>query len=105
MTSTLRPSDKVFEALNRFEEAKKTGVLGPKELSDLLISIGTIYSNQIKNGNVNANDIEEFEAFLPKTNMFTINHKDLDVAYTTIVQGNAAALYDRKIRFGFVKKL
>ena len=103
MTSTLRPSDRVFESLNRFEEAKKTGVLGPKELSDLLISIGTIYSNQVKNGNVNG--IEDFEAFLPKTNMFTINHQDLDVAYTTIVQGNAAALYDRKNRFGFVKKL
>lgn len=103
MTSTLRPSDRVFESFNRFEEAKKTGVLGPKEFSDLLISIGTIYSNQIKNGNVTG--IEDFEALLPKTNMFSNDHQDLDVAYTTIVQGNAAALYDRQNRFGFVKKL
>ena len=97
-TRTEKPSDVFFDSTNRLHDAKLSGVLGEDELSKVLILEGKIFSNQVNMGLRTEEDVEDYERILPrdKNEFLKFNHKDLDLAYNTIKQGNTAALLGRE---------
>ena len=100
MTSIVkdRPSDIILESLNRMNDAKLNGALTPEELSHIITLEGSLFANLVSRGLKTEEEVEDFEKEIPngKSNYFSFNHKDLDVAYGTIKQANTAALYDRE---------
>ena len=59
-----RPSNVIFEMLNRFHEGKKSGSLRPDELSRIIVLSGDLYANKVSKGEVSISDIEETENFV-----------------------------------------
>ena len=45
-----RVSDNILDSFNRFYEAKLSGALKRDELSKLLVSVGDLFANKIKQG-------------------------------------------------------
>ncbi len=97
---TGRVSDVILESLNRFHEAKNTGALNRNELSELIIKIGDLFANKVKQGKVSSEDIENVESFLygfdgkNASNYFSIEHSNLDVAKRTFEEGVDFALQE-----------
>ena len=79
-----RPSDIILESLNGLNLRKNTGVLNQTELSEIIIQIGDLFANKIKQGKVNEDQIESFEAHIThfmgpnKDKYFTFAHEDLE---------------------------
>ena len=79
-----RPSDIILESLNGLNLRKNTGVLEQTELSSMIVYIGDLFANKIKQGKVSEDVIDSFESHLTqflgenKDKYFTYPHKDLD---------------------------
>lgn len=95
---TDRPSNIILDSLNRINEAKPKDGLAKDELSKLIMLEGSLFANLVRRGLRTEEDIEDFEKEIPngKANYFSHKHEELDVAYGTVKQANAAALYDRE---------
>lgn len=79
-----RPSDVILDSINRLHDAKLSGALKEDELSSIIINIGDMFANKIKQGKVSNDDIESFEVHISgftgenKDNYFAHSHADLD---------------------------
>ncbi len=84
-----RPSDVVFETLNRIYLAKKTAGLKDSEFPALLEQVGSIFANQIERGKISEEEIDSFITFISNlnSNYFTLNHKDLSNASEGVIEG------------------
>ena len=100
MTSIVkdRPSDIILESLNRMNAAKLNGALTKDELAKIITLEGSMFANLVSRGLKTEEEVEDFEKEIPngKTNYFSFQHEDLDVAYGSIKQANTAALYERE---------
>lgn len=81
-----RQSDVIFDMLNRINEGKKNGSLRPNELAKTLVLVGDLGANKIKQGKMDEDSIEAFEATFPKINYFDYNHKGIEQAYKTAME-------------------
>jgi hypothetical protein len=87
-----RRSDVVFSSLNRLYDAKLSGALVRDELSKILVSVGDLFANKIKQGKVNEDDIESVEVYLTgftgenSDKYFSFPHTDLDRASKTVLE-------------------
>ena len=92
-----RKSDVIFSSLNRFYDAKLSGGLKDDELSKLIVLVGDLFANQIKQEKQTENSIESFEAHLdgldgPNAGVyFSHVHKNLDRAVKSVLEGNDIA--------------
>ena len=90
--TSMRKSDVIFNSLNRIYDAKLSGALKETEFSDILISIGDIFANKVKQGKVSNDEIESYESHLTqflgenKDKFYNHPHKDLDVAAKASLQ-------------------
>ena len=88
-----RPSNVIFEMLNRFHEGKKSGSLRPDELSRIIVLSGDLYANKVSKGEVSISDIEETENFVScftepnYDKYFNLAHTDLDKASKMFMDG------------------
>ena len=79
-----RPSDVIFESLNGFNSRKNAGVLKGTEFSNLIVQIGDLFANKVKQGKVNEDIIDSFETHLTqfmgenKDNYFAYPHEELE---------------------------
>lgn len=93
-----RVSDSIFDSFNRFHEAKSSGALRRDELSKILILVGDLFANKIKQGKVSKEEIESLESHLSGFNgensdkYFAFPHEDLKVAAKSVLEGNDFAL-------------
>jgi hypothetical protein len=87
-----RKSDIVFSSLNRLHDAKQSGALTRDEFSKLLVSVGDLFANKIKQGKVTEDEIESVEAHLTgfigenSDKYFSFPHIDLDRASKTVLE-------------------
>ena len=100
-----RPSNVIFDSINRLYDAKKSKVLNADELSKIIILEGDLFSNLVRKGKKSEEDIESFETLLPNQNYFSIKHNNLDVANNTVKQNITAALYDKENSFSRIKSI
>ena len=90
--TSMRKSDVIFNSLNRIYDAKLSGALKETEFSSIITSIGDIFANKVKQGNVNNEDIESYESHLTqflgenRDKFYNHPHKDLDVAAKKTLQ-------------------
>ena len=100
MTSIVKetPTNTFFESFEYFAHAKESGALKGDEFSKIQILLGNIFSNQVRRGLRTEEQAEDFISQIPngKWNCYNYPHKDQDVAYSTISQDVAAALYDQE---------
>ena len=101
-----RLSDKIFKSCNRIYQAKISGALNQDEFSDTIISISTVYANQVKMGIHNEDDeIETYLANIPKDSKgyFSFPHFGLNEAYKASFETITMAQLDREKRFSVAK--
>ena len=90
--SKSRPSDVILDSINRLYDAKLSGALKDSELSGIIINIGDLFANKIKQGKVSNNEIESFETYISgfvgenKDNYFAYPHSDLDRATKSVLE-------------------
>ncbi len=83
---SMRKSDEIFGLLNGLHERSLSGAQKKNELSLLLINIGDVFANLVRQGKVNEDTIESYESnitqFLGENKDKFFNHTwdDLDVA-------------------------
>ena len=93
MSVGIRKSDEIFNSLNRLNIAKQTGGLDDTELSNLIVSIGDVFANKVKQGKVSEDEIESacihLSGFEGKNGdkYFAFPHKDLDRASKSFIEG------------------
>ena len=79
-----RPSDVILDSINGLNSRKNTGALNKNELSNIIIHIGDLFANKIKQGKVSEDEIEAFESHITqftgenKDKYFSHSHSDLD---------------------------
>ena len=79
-----RPIDIILESLNGFNSRKNAGVLKGTELSSLIVQIGDLFANKVKQGKVTKDEIESFESHITqfqgenKDKYFAYPHEELD---------------------------
>ena len=99
-----RKSDVVFDSLNRFHDAKLSGGLKDDEFSRMIVLIGDLFANQIKQSKQTEDNIDSFESHLygfdgPNAqNYFSHIHKKLDTAVKSVLEGNDFAKQDLEER-------
>lgn len=100
-----RVSDSIFESFNRFHDAKLSGALRRDELSRLLVSVGDLFANKIKQGKVSKEEIESLESHLSgftgenSDKYFAFPHEDLKMAAKSVLEGNDFALQSVEQRY------
>ena len=93
-----RKSDVVFDSLNRLHDAKLSGALKSDELSKIIIYIGDLFANKIKQAKLTEDQIESAETYLTgfvgtnKDKYFSLQHDYLDRAAKIFLEGNAIAI-------------
>lgn len=93
-----RPSNVIFTSVNRLYDAKLSGALKSTELSEIIIGLGDLFANKIKQGKVTLDEIESAESFLTqfatdnKDVYFSYKHEDLSRAAKTFLEGDDFAL-------------
>ena len=101
-----RPSDALLNILNQFSVAKRNGVQDKEALAKMIILEGALFANKIKEGKVTIDEIESAEAFITgfargnKDEYFKINHKELDTAAKSFLEGDYVALEELEQRNG-----
>ena len=104
-----RVSDGIFESFNRFHDAKQTGALRRDELSKLLVTVGDLFANKIKQGKVSKEEIESLESHLTgfvgenSDKYFAFPHEDLKMAAKSVLEGNDFALQTVEQRYQAAK--
>jgi len=102
-----RPSDAILKASVRLLEAKRTGAITNNEFADLIVKIGDLYANKIRQGKAILEEVEEVEDYIEclisknGNNYFSYAHKGLDVAAKKFLEGDFVALQEiekRKIQ-------
>ena len=105
---SIRETDKIWNSYNKISIGKQTGGLGKNEFSDLLINIGEVFANLIRQGKVNSETIESYKSHISqfsgenKDNYFAFPHEGLarvpkvsfesiDFAYDTVENRNMYA--------------
>lgn len=92
--ASMRKSEIIFDSLNRLNTSKQTGGLKDTELSNLIVCIGDVFANKIKQGKVTVEEIESAESYLTgfigenKDKYFSYPHRDLDRAAKSFFEGN-----------------
>jgi hypothetical protein len=87
-----RKSDVILNSLNRLHDAKQSGALVRDEFSKILVSVGDLFANKIKQGKVREDEIESVEAhltgFVAENNdkYFSFPHTELDRASKTVLE-------------------
>lgn len=87
-----RKSDGILKSLNRLLDAKPGGALTRDEFSKILVSVGDLFANKIKQGRVTEDEIESVEAHLTgfigenSDKYFSFPHQDLDRASKTVLE-------------------
>ena len=87
-----RKSDTIFSSLNRLHDAKLSGALTRDEFSKILVSVGDLFANKIRQGKVTEDEIESVEAYLTgftgenSDKYFSFPHEDLDRASKTVLE-------------------
>lgn len=83
-------SNKILEEMNRLYHANISGVANPDELGKIIIDLGSLYSNLVRNGRVGENDTNEtlniISCFTDGNNYFNRNH-NLIVPANTFTEG------------------
>ena len=99
----------ILMEVNRINEAKHNNALLSNELAGVIISIGEIYSNQLKN-NTNKTPNEDFENLIPDFDYETkyFKHEKLSSALKIVREANTASIFSYEERYkenesGFVK--
>ena len=94
MNGQSRTSDGILDSFNRFHDAKFSGALRRDELSKLLVSVGDLFANKIKQGKVTEEEIESLESYLSgftsenSDKYFSYPHEDLKLAAKSVLEGN-----------------
>lgn len=95
-----RPSDVILKSSVRLLEAKRTGAITEDEFADLLVKIGDLHANKIRQGKAIMDEVEEVEDYIEcligknGNNYFSYNHKGLDVAAKKFLEGDFVALQE-----------
>lgn len=77
---------------------------GSDTLSKCIVLCGELFANKIKKGDIKPDEIESFEALLPKEGMFVVDYKNLDLASKIVKEGDSVALNDYESTFGDTNK-
>lgn len=94
-----RVSNVILESLNRMPDAKQNGVLGPYELSDIIVLEGDLFANKIRQGKVSVDEQESAEAFVIGFNSdkyFEYHHKGMNRAGKAFLEGDFFAREDHE---------
>jgi len=87
-----RKSNVILDSLNRLHDAKQSGALVRDEFSKILVYVGDLFANKIKQGKVTEDEIESVEAHLTgftgenSDKYFSFPHEDLDRASKTVLE-------------------
>ena len=87
-----RKSNTILSSLNRLHDAKLSGALTRDEFSKILVSVGDLFANKIRQGKVTEDEIESVEAHLTEftgdnsDKYFSFPHEDLDRASKTVLE-------------------
>ena len=109
MSVGIRKSDDIFNSLNRLNDAKQSGSLQDTELSSLIISVGDVFANKIKQGKVTEEEIESANLHLSgftgknKDKYFSYPHRDLDRAAKSFIEGAYMAEEELNERMGYAQ--
>ena len=104
MSTIDRPSNIILDSLNRIHYGKLTGGLSSNELSEEIIRIGDLISNNIRNGKIsNFEILKEIKGHIPNKNYFRFQHKDLEVANKTVSESLEIATSEIEDRFQKIK--
>lgn len=104
-----RKSDVILNSLNRFYDAKLSGGLKDDEFSKVIVLIGDLFANQIKQGKQTEDSIESFESHLDgldgsnAKNYFSRIHKKLDTAVKSVLEGNDFAKQELEQRRAYAQ--
>lgn len=102
-----RMSNVILDSLNRMNDAKLSGAMSPDEFSKIIVLVGNLFANKIKQGKVESDQVDSFESFLTgfmgpnKDKYFDYPHIDLDKATNMVLQGNSFALSELERRKEF----
>ena len=100
MSNVDRPSNEVLELLNRLYQSKLTGGYTNQELSSLIVKIGDLISNNIRNGKISDSEvISEISAHLPNERYFKLRHQGINAANNSFKESLEMAMYEREERF------
>lgn len=99
-----RKSNVILESLNRFHDAKISGVISPDELSKIIVLAGDLYAKKISKGEVSESEIDETETLISGfiepnyEGYFKFPHSDLDKASKMFMNEDFFALERYKER-------
>ena len=91
----------ILELINRINEGKYNDALMPNELAGVIISIGELYSGQLKQ-NKNVASVEDFENIILDCDDYPtkyVKHKNLSAALKIVKETNAAARLSYEERY------
>ena len=105
MSTIDTPSNIILDSLNRIHYGKLTGGLSSTELSEEIIRIGDLISNNIRNGKISDYEVlkETINGHIPNKNYFRFPHKDLEVASKTVSESLEMSISEREERFQKVR--
>ena len=101
-SSTSRLSDEIFESLNRLYEAKLTGAAKSQEFPDILIRVGDLCANKVKQGKMTSDVTASIQDLMRSftgenaNNYFSDYHEGLSEAANTFIEGINMALLERE---------
>ena len=98
--SLLDYNNYLHETKNNLENLER----GNDTLAKCVLLCGELFANKIKKGMVTEEEVESFEVLLPTEEMFSYNHKDLDLAVKMVKEGNSMALNEYETTFGEANK-
>lgn len=87
-----RKSNVILNSLNRLHDAKQSGALTSDEFSKILVSVGDLFANKIKQGKVAEEEIQSVESYLTgfvgenSDKYFSFPHTDLKSASKTALE-------------------
>ena len=87
-----RKSNIILNSLNRLNTVKQNGALTRDEFSKILVSVGDLFANKIRQGKVSEEEIESLEAHLTgfigenSDKYFSFPHEDLERASKTVLE-------------------
>ena len=105
MSSIDTPTNDILSRLNRLYEAKLSGGLDNKELSEEIIRVGDLLANSIRIGKISDNEvINDAVEHLPNPKYFRFKHEGLHEANSTVKEGIEMALSEYTNRYSGISK-
>lgn len=97
---TDRPSNVVFQYLNKIYDSKINGSLTNGEFASTIALVGDIFANKVRQGKVTSDEIEQFEAHVSNLQpaYFSFKHEGLKETSKMCLEGIAMAEQATNVR-------